>query len=37
MIESKKSLAQAVIGSGEQWLTELSTAELRDLVKLRRE
>jgi len=36
MIESKKSLAQAVIGSGEQWLTELSTAELRDLVRLRR-
>ncbi len=36
MIESKKDLAQAVVGTGEQWLTELSTAELRDLVKLRR-
>jgi SNF2 family DNA or RNA helicase len=37
MIDSKKGLAQAVVGSGEQWLTELSTAELRDLVRLRRE
>jgi SNF2 family DNA or RNA helicase len=37
MIESKKGLAQAVVGSGENWLTELSTDELRDLVALRRE
>jgi len=37
MIESKKGLAQAVVGSGEQWLTELTTQELRDLVQLRRE
>jgi SNF2 family DNA or RNA helicase len=37
MIESKKDLAQAVVGTGEQWLTELSTTELRDLVRLRRE
>ncbi len=36
MIESKKGLAQAVIGSGEEWLTELSTQELRELVALRR-
>jgi SNF2 family DNA or RNA helicase len=35
LIESKKSLAQSIIGSGEQWLTELSTEELRDLVQLR--
>ncbi len=35
LIESKKGLAQAIIGSGEQWLTELSTEELRDLVQLR--
>jgi hypothetical protein len=35
MIESKKGLAQAVIGSGETWLTELSTDELRKLVTLR--
>jgi len=37
MIESKRALAQAVVGSGENWLTELSTDELRQLVTLRRE
>ncbi len=37
MIESKKALAQSIVGSGENWLTELSTNELRDLVKLRRQ
>lgn len=36
LIESKKDLAQMVIGSGEQWLTELSTDDLRALVTLRR-
>ncbi|NPV87161.1 MAG: DEAD/DEAH box helicase [Anaerolineae bacterium] len=36
MIENKKGLSQAIIGSGEQWLTELSTDELRQLVTLRR-
>ncbi|PWH12670.1 MAG: ATP-dependent helicase [Anaerolineae bacterium] len=36
MIESKKGLAQAVVGSGETWLTELSTDELRRVVSLRR-
>jgi SNF2 family DNA or RNA helicase len=37
MIESKKGLAQAVVGSGENWLTELSTSELRELVRLRQQ
>jgi SNF2 family DNA or RNA helicase len=37
MIESKKGLAQAVVGSGENWLTELSTDELRKVVSLRRQ
>ena len=37
MIESKKGLADAIIGGGEQWLTELSTDELKDLVALRRQ
>lgn len=37
MIESKQSLAASVIGSGEQWLTELNTDQLRDLLILRRE
>ncbi|MBN1994683.1 MAG: DEAD/DEAH box helicase [Anaerolineae bacterium] len=36
MIESKKALAQSIVGGGENWLTELSTTELRDLVTLRR-
>jgi SNF2 family DNA or RNA helicase len=37
MIEQKKGLARAIVGGGENWLTELSTDELRDLVNLRRE
>ncbi|MGC1375261.1 MAG: DEAD/DEAH box helicase [Anaerolineales bacterium] len=36
MIESKKGLAQAVVGSGENWITEMSTDELRKVVSLRR-
>ena len=35
MIESKKGLVDSVIGAGEDWMTELSTEELRDLVALR--
>jgi SNF2 family DNA or RNA helicase len=35
LIETKKALAEQVIGAGEAWLTELSTAELRDLLALR--
>jgi hypothetical protein len=34
MIEAKRTLAGSVVGDGEQWLTELSTDELRDLVEL---
>jgi SNF2 family DNA or RNA helicase len=34
MIEQKKALASMVIGSGEDWLTELSTAQLRELFEL---
>jgi hypothetical protein len=37
MIERKKGIAEKVIGTGEGWLTELSTTELRDLFSLRRE
>ncbi len=37
MIESKKALAESVVGQGENWLTELSTTQLRELVSLRRE
>jgi SNF2 family DNA or RNA helicase len=37
MIERKKEIAQEVIGTGEGWLTELSTAELKELFSLRKE
>ena len=36
MIESKKHLAEQVVGAGEQWLTELDTNQLRDLLLLDR-
>jgi SNF2 family DNA or RNA helicase len=36
MIESKKALADAIVGADEGWLTELDTAALRDLVTLQR-
>ncbi len=35
MIESKKGLAQAIVGSGENWLTEMSTDELRRIYQAR--
>ncbi|WNV82794.1 DEAD/DEAH box helicase [Umezawaea sp. Da 62-37] len=34
MIEEKRSLAQLVVGAGENWLTELSTGQLRELLTL---
>ncbi|MFN2286126.1 MAG: DEAD/DEAH box helicase [Anaerolineae bacterium] len=37
LIEAKKVLAQSVIGAGENWLTELNTDELRDIMMLRQE
>jgi len=37
MIESKKVLAEQVVGAGESWLTEMSTDELKNLFELRRE
>ncbi|MFJ3231881.1 DEAD/DEAH box helicase [Streptomyces sp. NPDC086787] len=36
MLESKRALAEAVLGSGESALTELTDRELSDLVSLRR-
>ncbi|MCB9839107.1 MAG: DEAD/DEAH box helicase [Phycisphaeraceae bacterium] len=35
MIEEKTELAETIIGSGETWLTELSTGQLRELLSLR--
>jgi SNF2 family DNA or RNA helicase len=37
MIESKKVLAEQIVGADESWLTEMSTNELRELFELRRE
>ena len=37
MIEQKKGISEKVIGTGEGWLTEFSTSELRELFTLRRE
>ncbi len=34
LIDDKRALAGRVLGEGEQWLSELSTDELRDLVAL---
>jgi intein/homing endonuclease len=34
MIEEKKALAERIVGTGESWLTELSTADLRTVVNL---
>ncbi|MFF3441421.1 DEAD/DEAH box helicase [Streptosporangium sp. NPDC002721] len=34
MIERKKALAQSVVGTGEDWITDLSTDQLRELFRL---
>ncbi len=35
LIEHKRSLAESVLGTGESWLTELSTDQLHDLITLK--
>jgi len=35
MIEDKRALADSVVGGAGDWLTEMSTANLRELVRLR--
>ncbi len=37
MIERKQSLSHQIVGSGESWVTEMSTNELRDLFSLRKQ
>jgi len=34
MIERKKALAETIVGTGEDWLSELSVAELREVISL---
>jgi hypothetical protein len=35
MISTKRALAEQVVGTGEGWITELSTNDLRDVIALR--
>jgi SNF2 family DNA or RNA helicase len=35
MIERKRALAETIVGAGEDWMTKLSIAELRDVFALR--
>ena len=37
MIEKKKELAQNIVGTGEAWLTEMSTEQIREVLALSRE
>jgi SNF2 family DNA or RNA helicase len=37
MIEQKKELARNIVGTGEAWLTEMSTEQLKEVLKLSRE
>jgi SNF2 family DNA or RNA helicase len=37
MIEQKSAMSEQIVGAGEQWITEMSTGELRDLFQLRRD
>ncbi|MEK8130694.1 DEAD/DEAH box helicase [Paenibacillus filicis] len=37
MIDRKLGLSQQIVGTGEQWITELSTDDLKDLFALRSE
>ncbi|MNY56822.1 hypothetical protein D3C86_1929420 [compost metagenome] len=34
LIERKKNLSEQVVGSGENWLTEMSNHELQELIEL---
>ncbi|AUG78129.1 hypothetical protein CFP65_3330 [Kitasatospora sp. MMS16-BH015] len=34
LIEAKRTLAEAAVGEGERWITELSTGALRELIAL---
>ena len=37
MLESKRSLAESVVGGGEAWISELSDSQLAELVALGRD
>ena len=35
MIEQKMELAQNIVGSGEQWISDLSVGQLKNMLMLR--
>jgi SNF2 family DNA or RNA helicase len=37
MIERKQGLSKQIVGSGENWITEMSNQELREIFALRKE
>jgi len=37
LIESKQNLAESIVGNGEDWLSELDTEQLRQMLTLRRD
>jgi SNF2 family DNA or RNA helicase len=37
MIARKQALSENIVGAGESWITEMSTDEIKDLFRLRRE
>ena len=37
MIERKQEVAERIVGSGESWLTELSTSALKELFALQQD
>ena len=37
LIERKTAVAETVVGTGEQWLTELSNSDLKKIIALSRE
>ncbi|NCN39301.1 MAG: hypothetical protein GW914_02860, partial [Candidatus Aenigmarchaeota archaeon] len=37
LIERKKSLTENIIGTGEAWLTEMNTSELKKIFELRKD
>jgi hypothetical protein len=37
LIERKVALAESIVGTSEAWITEMSTDDLRQLFRLRRD
>ncbi len=37
MIERKQAIVESIVGASENWITELSTSDLKKLFRLRKE